>query len=444
MCGIFGITDNKEASRLTYIGLFALQHRGQESAGIASESNRKLVYYNSMGLVNEVFNESIIAGLKGRNSIGHVRYSTTGSSDVSNAQPLYFNSKFGEIALSHNGNIINSGELKAELRNLGAIFQSTTDSEIIVHLISRHKSHDLIEALKENLPKLKGSYSFLFLTKKELIAARDPYGFRPLFYGKKDNSYVFASETCAIDAVKAKLIGEIEPGEIAVARAGKLKKIRFSNSKKYSRCIFEQVYFARPDSFFCGYSVQSARYEIGRLLAMEYNIKADIVSGVPDSGTAYALGFSKQANIEYKTVFMRNRYSQRSFIQPKQSAREFTAEMKLSPIKDVIKGNSLILIDDSLVRGTTSQKIVKSLKDCGAKKVIMLIASPPVKFPCVYGIDTARKEELIANKLSIKEICKFIGADELHYLSLDNLINGCGRGDINFCHACFSGNYPEK
>lgn len=446
MCGIFGITQNKDASKLTYIGLFTLQHRGQESCGMAVENTGKISFYNSMGLVNEVFNSEILNFLKGKNAIGHVRYSTTGSSNINNAQPLYFNFKYGEIAIAHNGNIINSSQLRNYLKETGSIFQSTTDSEIIVHLISRSKKTDIEKALAENLVKLKGAYSFLFLFKDRLIAARDPYGFRPLLIGKLKNSFIFSSETCAIDVIGAKVLREVEPGEMVIVKDGKLSSLKFSGIKKYSRCIFEQVYFARPDSFVLGQTVQKVRYNIGKLLAKQINhIKADIVSGVPDSGTSYALGFSSESGIAYHTVFMRNHYAGRSFIQPNQKMREFTAHLKLAPIKDIIEGKSLILIDDSLVRGTTSKKIVESLKKAGAKKVIMAIASPPIISPCFYGIDTPTKEELIAVKMkSVDEIRKFIGADELYYLSLENLINACGQGDKNFCDACFTGNYPEK
>jgi len=445
MCGIFGITDNKEASKLTYVGLFTLQHRGQESAGIVTENQGKLIYYNSMGLVNEIFNPELLDFLKGRNAIGHIRYSTTGSSNVNNAQPLYFNSKFGEIAVAHNGNITNSVELRKKLKEQGAIFQSTTDSEIIIHLISRSRKKNVEDALAEKLPGLKGSYSFLFLMKDRLIAARDPYGFRPMVIGKIRKSFIFSSETCAVDVIGGNFFRETEPGEMAVFKNGKLSFRRFAPVKKYSRCVFEQVYFARPDSVVLGRTVQTARYNIGKLLAKQLkHVKADLVSGVPDSGTAYALGFSGESWIPYQTVFMRNHYAGRSFMQPSQKMREFTAHLKLAPIKDVIKGKTLVLIDDSLVRGTTSRKIIRSLKRAGAKKVIMAIASPPIISSCYYGIDTPTKEELIANNMSLEQIRKFIGADELHYLSIENLIRACGRGDAGFCDACFTGKYPEK
>lgn len=446
MCGIFAITNNKESARLSYIGLFTLQHRGQESAGIAGVKNGRLVYYNSMGLVSEIFTPEILSSISSESAIGHVRYSTAGSSSVNNAQPLYFNCKYGEIAVAHNGNIINAQGLKKELVEDGAIFQSDTDSEAIVHLISRSHKKDLDKAIAEKLPLLKGAYSFLFLTRDAMIAARDPHGFRPLVMGRLGDSWVFSSETCALEVIGAKTEREIEPGEMAVVRGGKIKFTRFAKAKKISRCIFEQVYFARPDSVICSQTVQKARYEIGKILASEIkNFDADIVSGVPDSGSAYALGFSAASGIAYQPVFMRNHYAGRSFIQPDQKMREFTAHLKLAPIKDAIVGKKILLIDDSLVRGTTSRKIVKSLRDAGAKKITMAIASPPIISPCFYGIDTPDKEELIAVRLKkIDEIRKFIGADDLFYLSLESLIKVCGNGDRNFCSACFDGKYPQK
>lgn len=444
MCGIFAITDNKNAAKLTYIGLFTLQHRGQESAGIVTENNGKLFCYNAMGLVNEVFSDEILSYLEGKNSIGHVRYSTTGSSDIKNSQPLFFNSCLGPLAIAHNGNLTNANKLRSKLQKQGAIFQSTTDSEIIMHLMSKYCGRNLEDTISKNLPKLEGAYSFLFMSPGKIIGARDPHGFRPLVLGKLNKSWILSSETCAIDVVGGEFIREIEPGEMIILEKGKIHSIKFAESKNFTRCIFEQVYFARPDSFVCGRTVQLTRYEIGKFLAREMKgVKADMVTGVPDSGSVYALGFSKESWLPYQPAFIRNHYTGRSFIQPDQKIREFTAHLKLAPIKDVIQGKTIILIDDSIVRGTTSRKIVRSLKKAGAKKIIMAIASPPIISPCYYGIDTPTKEELIANRLSVKEISKFIGADDLYYLSLKSLIKACGLGtDTNFCTACFTGNYP--
>ncbi|MBU2572717.1 MAG: amidophosphoribosyltransferase [Elusimicrobia bacterium] len=446
MCGIFAVTDNKNASKLAYVGLFTLQHRGQESAGMVSDSGGRLLYYSAMGLVNEVFSNEVLANLKGRSVIGHIRYSTTGSSNLKNAQPLFFNSCLGQLAVAHNGNITNAGRLRAELQKAGAIFQSTTDSEIIIHLMAKYRGRNLEETIAKNLRRLEGSYSFLFMAPGKVIGARDPNGFRPLVLGGMDGSHILSSETCAIDVVGGKTVREIEPGELVIIEKGKARFKRFAGAGSFTRCIFETVYFARPDAEIAGRTVQTARYEIGAMLAREMkDVKADIVSGVPDSGTAYALGFSKESWIAYQAVFMRNHYTGRSFMQPDQALREFTARLKLAPIKDLIRGKSIILIDDSLVRGTTSRKIIGSLKKAGAKKIHMAIASPAVISPCYYGIDTPTKEELIANNLSIDKIRRFIGADGLYYLSLESLVKACGNGgDRNFCTACFTGKYPTK
>ncbi len=446
MCGIFGITDNQNAARIVYVGLFTLQHRGQESAGMVSDDGGALLRHGDMGLVNEIFTKDVLQSLKGRSAIGHIRYSTTGSSNIKNVQPLFFNTDLGPLTVAHNGNLTNAAELRAELQKSGAIFQSTTDSEVIVHLMARRREKNLEETIAKNLPRLQGAYSFLFLSPGKVIAVRDPNGFRPLILGRLGRSYILSSETCAIEVVGGKVIREIAPGEMLVIEKGKLRSRRFAPAAPFTRCIFEQVYFARPDSAVAGRSVQSARYEVGALLARELkDVKADLVSGVPDSGTAYALGFAKESGLPYQTVFMRNHYTGRSFIQPDQALREFTAQLKLAPIRDVIRGRSIILIDDSLVRGTTSRKIVGSLKKAGAKKVYMAIASPAIVSPCYYGIDTPTKKELIANNLSTAGIREYIGADGLYYLSLESLIKACGGGaDRNFCAGCFTGKYPAK
>ncbi|MBI4802665.1 MAG: amidophosphoribosyltransferase [Elusimicrobia bacterium] len=446
MCGIFAVTDNKNASKLAYVGLFTLQHRGQESAGMAADSSGRILYYSAMGLVSEVFSNEVLANLKGRSVIGHIRYSTAGASNLKNAQPLFFNTCLGPLAVAHNGNLTNAGRLRAQLQKAGAIFQTTTDSEIIIHLMARYRGRSLEETLAKNLRRLEGSYSFLFMTPGRVIGARDPNGFRPLVLGRLGASHILSSETCAIDVVGGKTAREIAPGELVIIEKGKVRFKRFAKPGNFTRCIFETVYFARPDAEIAGRTVQSARYEIGSMLAREMAyMKADLVSGVPDSGAAYALGFSRESGLAYQAVFMRNHYTGRSFMQPDQALREFTARLKLAPIKDLIRGKSIILIDDSLVRGTTSRKIIGSLKKAGAKKVYMAIASPAVISPCYYGIDTPTKEELIANNLSIDEIRRFIGADGLYYLSLESLIKACGNGrDRCFCTACFTGNYPAK
>ena len=443
MCGIFGITDNRDASRLAYVGLFTLQHRGQESAGIVTDPAGALRHHAGMGLVSEVFDKEALAALPGRSAIGHIRYSTTGSSHIKNAQPLLLNSCLGPVAVAHNGNLTNAEQLKAKLQKGGSIFQSSSDSEVILHLAAKYRGRDLAATLARNLPRLEGAYAFLFMAPGVVIGARDPYGYRPLVLGRLGRSWILASETCAIDVAGGRTVREVEPGEMVVIKGGRLTSRRFAPARKFTRCIFEQVYFARPDSLVAGRTVQTARYEIGARLARELaGLKADIVSGVPDSGTVYALGYSKESGIPYRTVFMRNHYTGRSFIQPDQRMREFTAHLKLAPISDVIKGKTIILIDDSLVRGTTSRQIVKSLRAAGARKVIMAIASPPIISPCYFGIDTPTKGELIADRMSVEKIRRFIGADGLHYLGLGSLVDACGGGtDRNFCVSCFTGRY---
>ncbi len=443
MCGIFGITDNKDASKLAYVGLFTLQHRGQESAGIVTDDRGVLRHNIGMGLVSEVFTKDALESLTGRSAIGHIRYSTTGSSHIKNAQPLVLDSCLGQVAVAHNGNITNADGLKASLQKGGAIFQSTSDTEVILHLMAKYRAGRLEDTLAKNLPKLEGAYAFVFMAPGKVIGARDPNGFRPLVLGRIGKSFILASETCAIEVAGGRTIREIAPGEMVVIEKGKASFRRFAKAGNFTRCIFEQVYFARPDSVVAGRTVQTARYEIGALLAREMKgVRADIVSGVPDSGTVYALGFSEESWIPYQTVFMRNHYTGRSFIQPDQRLREFTAHLKLAPIRDVIKGKTIILIDDSLVRGTTSRKIVKSLKKAGAKKIIMAIASPAIISPCFYGIDTPSKAELIACNMTLEKIRRFIGADALHYLGLESLVSACGdRKDRNFCVSCFTGKY---
>lgn len=442
MCGIFGVSNSCNASFLTYVALYSLQHRGQESCGIVVYSDEGYRYYNSMGLVNESFTSDILKTLCGNYAIGHVRYSTTGLSNVINSQPLFFKTKFGDFALAHNGNIVNFRELKEKLSKNGSIFQTTTDSEIIAHLISSSNKENFIDALVLGLEKLKGAYSFIFLYGEKIIAARDPWGFRPLVIGKKKKSFAFASETCALDAISYSYVDDVKPGEIVIIEGERLKRFFFKKPLKQSFCIFEQVYFARPDSIVFGHSVFRARYLAGIELAKEKIFDADIVSGVPDSGIACALGYSYKSGIRFMPVFMKNHYTPRSFIQPQQDLREFIADLKLLPIKDNIKNKRIILIDDSIVRGTTSRRIVSKLRNAGAKKIYMLIASPQIKYPCYYGIDTPTYDELIANRMSLDKIKKFIGVDELYHLSLDGLIKSYGFEGKCFCTACFDGRYP--
>ncbi|MBI4679595.1 MAG: amidophosphoribosyltransferase [Elusimicrobia bacterium] len=467
MCGIFGIADHPEAADLAYLGLFALQHRGQESAGIVTAHQGQLFAQTGMGLVSEVFNRPALACLPGRSAVGHVRYSTTGASHLKNAQPLVFNCNHGTVAIAHNGNLTNARETRERLERKGAIFQSSTDSEVIVHLLARRlgaveaggrasrppsaralAAGGAVEgALMESLGRLDGSYCLLVLTPEKLIAARDPQGFRPLVLGKLDGAFVVASETTALNLVKAKTVREIEPGEVVVIEAGNLRSFKASKKPAESaRCVFEHVYFARPDSMVFGRNVQSVRRELGRALAREMaRVKADMVVPVPDSGLPAALGFSDESGIPFEMALVRSHYVSRTFIRPTQELREVAAHLKLAPVPEILKGRRIVLIDDSIVRGTTSRKITRSLREAGAKEIHMAISSPPIVSPCYYGIDTPRSGELIANRHSLAEIKNFLEVDSLHYLSLSAMLNAAGGGDPRgFCGACFTGVYPTR
>ncbi len=446
MCGIFALSDHQDAAELTKLGLFALQHRGQESAGIVTAQKGELLAHVGMGLVSEVFSQKQIEGLQGRMAIGHVRYATTGASHLKNAQPLVFKTLHGPVAIAHNGNLTNALEMRAKLEKRGAIFQSSTDSEVIVHLMAR-ASGPLEDAVIESLRQVEGAYSLLVLTPTTLIAARDPYGFRPLILGKLGKGFALASETSALNLVKAEVVREIEPGEIVIIEGSRIKSLKpFKAVAKPARCVFEQVYFARPDSTIFQRNVQAARRDLGRALARELDgIKADIVVPVPDSGISAALGFSDVSKIPFELGLVRSHYVSRTFIKPTQELRELAAELKLAPVPETLKGKRVILIDDSIVRGTTSKKITKSLRAAGAREIHMAISSPPIVSPCYYGIDTPRAAELIANRHSIEEIRKFLEVDSLHYLSLDGMLKAAagGIGDPQgYCTACFTKVYP--
>ena len=447
-CGIFGIYNNEErykAANIVYLGLHALQHRGQESAGICVNNNKKFKIHKGMGLVTNIFNTETLNFLEGNIAIGHVRYSTTGESTLSNAQPLLTHSIKGDLALAHNGNLVNSVALRAKIESLGSIFHSTLDTEIIAHLVARSLEDNIIDALIQTLYQIKGAYSLVAMTKDSLIAARDPYGFRPLSLGKLGKSYVISSETCAFDTIGATFIKDIEPGEIVIINKDGVKIHKFSDEKPNRFCIFEFIYFARPDSNFGGKNVYLARKEMGKQLAHQMKgIDADLVVPVPSSGIDAALGLSEELKIPYDNGILRNRYIGRTFIQPTQSIRDLKVRMKLNPIPDVIKGKSIILVDDSIVRGTTSKQIIKRLREAGAKKIHLAITSPPVAYPCYYGIDTSCYKELIAREKNIEEITKLIEADSLTYLNLEGLLKAVDNGKYKFCTACFTGNYPLK
>ncbi|MFZ5986977.1 MAG: amidophosphoribosyltransferase [Bacillota bacterium] len=447
-CGVFGIYNKGglNSARLTYYALYALQHRGQESAGIAVNDKENLIFHKDMGLVPEVFNEDILNNLKGQIAIGHVRYSTTGASLRENAQPMVIKYRNGQLALAHNGNLVNASEIRDKLEENGVIFQSTIDSEVILNLISRFRvsSSNIEEAIAKMMNEIKGSYALVILTPKRLIGIRDPFGIRPLCIGVIDDSYVLASETCALDAVGAKYVRDVKPGEIVLVGEDGLTSIQTEVPKQSKLCIFEYIYFARPDSYIDGVSVYRARIEAGRRLAKEHPVDADLVFGVPDSGLTAALGYSMESGIPYGFGLIKNRYIGRTFIQPDQGQREDGVRIKLNALKDAIDGKRVIMIDDSIVRGTTSKRIVQILREAGAKEVHMRISSPPYKFPCYFGVDTSSKSELVASKYSVEEIKTMIGADSLGYLNLEGLLKTPVGSKCDFCTACFTGDYPME
>ena len=442
-CGVFGIYGHKDAARLTYLGLYALQHRGQESAGIAVSNKKEIKCRKGMGLVSDVFNEQSFKTLKGDMAIGHVRYSTTGATVLKNAQPFMVKYSKGYVAVAHNGNLINTSSLRRDLEKEGSIFQSSMDSEIIVHLLANEKGH-FEERLTASLNKIKGAYSLAILIRDRLIAARDPNGFRPLCIGKKGNAYVVASETCALDLIQAKYVREVAPGEVVIISKSGIKSIKLAPKVKPTQCIFEYIYFARPDSSIYGGSVYEARKELGRQLAREYPVKADIVIPIPDSGTCAALGFAEESNIPFEMGIIRNHYIGRTFIHPSQKIRNFGVKIKLNPVEKVIKNKRIVIVEDSIVRGTTSRLRIKTLREAGAKKIHMRVSCPPIISPCYFGIDFHTKRELIASSRSVEKIRKFIGLDSLGYISLKGMLNAMPVERNSFCTACFTKNYPME
>ncbi len=444
-CGLFGVFGAPEASFLIYLGLYALQHRGEESCGIVTSDGEELYIHKDMGLVADVFNGENLKLLKGDRGIGHVRYSTTGSSLVKNAQPLFVDYLGNSLAVAHNGNLINSAELKKELEGAGSIFQSTCDSEVFVHLMARSKSKDVVERLQHALKKVKGAYSLVLLTEECLIGVRDPDGFRPLCIGKKGDSYCLASETCAFDLIEAKFIREVEPGEIVVITKKGMKSIRYSpKTHKSAHCIFEHIYFSRPDSIIFGETVHLVRQKLGETLAKEHPVDADYVIPIPDSGTSAALGYSHASGIPLEWGVIRNHYVGRTFIQPQQHIRDLGVKVKFNVLREVVRGKRVVIVDDSIVRGTTSRIRVKNFRDAGAKEVHMRISCPPHKFPCFYGIDFPSGEELVANRYTMKEIREYLGVDSLGYLSLEGMMNSVKLPKDKYCVACFTGHYPIK
>ncbi|MCX8109044.1 MAG: amidophosphoribosyltransferase [Verrucomicrobiae bacterium] len=437
-CGVFGIYGHSRAAEVTYYGLYALQHRGQESAGIVSCHRGEFFKCHGMGLVSQVFTAEALRGLKGNVAVGHTRYSTTGSSHIRNAQPLVVNCAKGQIAVAHNGNLTNAAWLREKLESNGHIFQTTVDSEIILYLLAQ-PSNDLVRTLRQ----LEGAYSLVIMTERELIGARDPNGFRPLSLGKLGRAWVLSSETCAFDLIEARFVRDVEPGEIVVINENGLHSARaFEESRRRSFCIFELVYFARPDSVISGRSVYSVRVELGRQLAREHPREADIVVPVPDSGNCAALGYSLESGIPFEMAFVRNHYVGRSFIQPSQLIRDFNVRVKLNLIKELVKGKRVVIVDDSIVRGTTCKTRVNNLKEAGAREVHVLVSCPPHRFPCVYGIDFPDRSKLMAARYSLDQIRRYLKADTLGYLSQEGMIKATGLPADSFCTACYDSRYP--
>jgi amidophosphoribosyltransferase len=442
-CGVFGIFGHPNAAELVYYGLYALQHRGQESAGIVTSDGKNFRAHRGMGLVPQIFNGEILHELVGNIAVGHTRYSTTGSSQLKNAQPLTVDCARGQIAIAHNGNLTNAARLRDELEARGSIFQTTVDSEIILHLLAQPDANGSKNPFVHTLRMLEGAYSLVIMTEKELIGARDPFGFRPLCIGKLGDAYVLSSETCALDLIHAKFIRDVEPGEIVIINEQGLQSIHaFPEHQRRAFCIFEYVYFARPDSTIADRTVYKVRVEMGRQLAREFPIQADLVIPVPDSGNCAALGYSLESGIPYEMAFVRNHYVGRSFLQPSQLIRDFNVRVKLNLITSLVKGKRVIVVDDSIVRGTTCKARVNNLKEAGATEVHVLVSCPPHMHPCVYGIDFPDRSKLMAANHSLEEIQKYLNADSLHYLSQDGMVAATGLSRNAFCMACYDGNYP--
>lgn len=442
-CGICGIFGDAEAAKLTYFGLYALQHRGQESAGIVSANGEQVFLHKEMGLVSEVFTEANLSRLAGHLAVGHVRYSTTGESNIINTQPFLVTHKGMPLAVAHNGNLVNTLDLRRHLEEKGSIFQTTMDSEIVVHLMARTLDMGLTKAIKESFACIKGAYSLLLMTKDTMIGVRDPNGFRPLCLGRRDNgAYVIASETCALDLIEAEYLRDIEPGEVVIINEEGLSSVFPWAPRQKSFCIFEHVYFARPDSDVFGFNVYEARKRMGKILAQEARIDADFVMPFPDSGNYAAIGYSQEAGIPLEMGMIRNHYVGRTFIQPSQSMRDFSVRVKLNPVRSLLKGKRVIIVEDSIIRGTTGRSRVQSLRKMGAREIHMLVSCPPTRHPCFYGIDFPSNKELIAARHSIAGICEHMGLDSLHYLSIEGLVKATGLDAENFCLACFNANYP--
>ena len=442
-CGVFGIFGHPEAANLTYLGLYALQHRGQESAGIVSADGSRMFASRAMGQVAEAFSESTLEKLPGHLAIGHTRYSTAGGSKIENAQPFLIDCAHGQIAVAHNGNLVNANELRDDLVRAGSIFATGSDTEVLLHLYARSKAPTVEDALVESISQIRGAYSLALLTQNRLIAARDPSGFRPLALGRLgEGCWIVCSETCALDLIGATYVRDVEPGEIVVITEAGPRSIKPFPPQPLSHCIFEHVYFSRPDSYVFGSSVNEVRTQFGRTLAIESGVDADVVVPIPDSGVCAAIGYAEQADLPMKMGLIRNHYVGRTFIEPAQSIRHFSVKVKLNPVRSILEGRRVVLIDDSLVRGTTSRKIVKMVRAAGAREVHLRISCPPTISPCFYGVDTPNRSELIASSHSVEDIRKYVAADSLAYLSLDGLRHAVEPRQNSYCTSCYTGVYP--
>jgi amidophosphoribosyltransferase len=448
-CGVFAIYGHPEAANLTYLGLYALQHRGQESAGIATSDRREIRCFKSMGHVADIFTPEQIASLPGDMGIGHTRYSTAGDTVLLNAQPFLVACNKGQIAVAHNGNITNAGELKRDLEREGSIFQASSDTEVILHLVARSRERTLAGALREALLQLDGAFSLVFLARDRVIVARDPHGFRPLAFGRMPSpdgatAYVFASETCAFDLINAEYVNDVQPGEMVCIGPEGMTRERYAPESPRAQCVFEHVYFSRPDSIVFGRPVQESRENLGRLLARESAVDADVVVPVPDSGVAAAIGYASESGIPFRQALIRNHYVGRTFIEPSQAIRDFGVKLKLNPVRHLLEGKRVILVDDSIVRGTTSRKIVRMVRNAGAREVHLRISCPPTISSCFYGVDTPSESELIAANYTVEEIRRYVEADTIAYLSLDALREAVADDQGQYCYACYTGNYPTE
>jgi amidophosphoribosyltransferase len=441
-CGVFGIIGHPEASNLAYLGLYALQHRGQESAGIAASDGVQIRVAKAMGYVHDAFNGETLAGLPGRMATGHVRYSTAGESRLANAQPIVVDSVHGQLALCHNGNLVNAGELRDRLVRDGAIFQTNSDTEVVVHLFARSRESGAEGAIVDAIAQVRGAFSIVAMTTDRLIGIRDPHGFRPLAIGRLGDAWVFSSETCALDLIGATYVRDVEPGEVVVASAAGLRSLRPFPPGPMAQCVFEHVYFARPDSYVFGESVNEVRTELGRRLARESAVAADVVVPIPDSGVCAAVGYAEASGLPMRMGLIRNHYVGRTFIEPQQSIRHFGVRVKLNPVRSILEGKRVVLVDDSIVRGTTSRKIVRMVRSAGAAEVHMRISCPPTVSPCFYGVDTPQRSELIAATHTLEEIRKYLNADSVAYLSLEGLTGAVQGGRSRYCTSCYTGVYP--